>query len=155
MLFKQKINDSWYENSIIFFSIIIVAMFYYLFKDDIETNRFFRLGYNDDLVFLHKRINTMRKYIEIMLACFIIGFITSYWDNTIYYINSKRYNLKTKHISLTNFIILSKFLSRIFSMIMVYLTITSNVQFIFMYLLGNIAFQIPYTINYGSNGSKK
>jgi hypothetical protein len=150
MIGKMKINDKWYENSIIFFAVIVVAMFYYLFKDDIETNRFFRLGYNDDLVFLHKRINTLRKYIEIMIACFVIGFITSYWDNVIYHINSKRYNLKTKKMSLTSFIVLSKFLTRIFSMIMIYLTITSNVQFIVMYLLGNVAFQIPYTIAIGA-----
>jgi hypothetical protein len=144
-------KDEWYENSIIFFAVVVIGMFYYLFKDDMETNRFFRLGYNDDLVFLHKRINTLRKYIEIMVACFVIGAITSYWDNVIYHIHSKRYNLKTTRMSLNTFIILSKFLSRIFSMIMIYLTITSNVQFIFMYLLGNIAFQIPYTNAYGNN----
>jgi NAD/NADP transhydrogenase beta subunit len=143
-------KDEWYENSIIFFAIVVIGMFYYLFKDDMETNRFFRLGYNDDLVFLHKRINTLRKYIEILVACFVIGAITSYWDNVIYHIHSKRFHLKTKKMSLNTFIILSKFLSRIFSMIMIYLTITSNVQFIFMYLLGNVAFQIPYTKSYGA-----
>ena len=144
-------KDTWYENSIIFFAFVVIGMFYYLFKDDMDTNRFFRLGYSDDLVFLHKRINTLRKYIEIMVACFVIGVITSYWDNVIYHIHTKRFNLKTKKMSLTSFIVLSKFLARIFSMIMIYLTITSNVQFIFMYLLGNIAFQIPYTKSYGVN----
>jgi hypothetical protein len=144
-------KDSWYENSIIFFAIIVFVMFYYLFKDDIDTNRFFRLGYNDDLVFLHKRINNLRKYIEIMVACFVIGAITSYWDNVIYHIHTKRFHLKTKKMSLNTFIILSKFLTRIFSMIMIYLTITSNVQFIVMYLLGNAVFQIYYTNAYKNN----
>jgi len=138
-------RDEWYERSLIFFGFFVIFAFYYIFGDNVENNKFFKLGYNENLVFLHKKINNLKIYVEIIFYCFVIGFITSYWDNINYHIKSKRYKIKTKYLSLPIFIIASTFISRIFIMIMIYLTITSNVQFIVAFLLGNVAFQIPYS----------
>ena len=141
-------KDEWYEKSTIILGIILFSAFYYIFKDDVEHNKFFKLGYDDNLVFLHKRINTLYLYLEILAACFIIGFINSYWDNVFHHIRGKKYHLEVKKMSLTTFIVLTKFLNRIFEMLMIYLTVSSNIQFILAYLAGNIMFQIPFTKYY-------
>lgn len=139
-----KIDGKLYIHTLVIFTLVIFGGIYYLYLDDDIQSNFFKLGYSDDITFLHKKINTREKLIEMCTFCIFVGFITEYFNKLITFKEKYKINFSIHKTALYSLIV--NINKRFFAMLLIYITVTSNIQFVLCYLLGTLLYDIPYML---------